>query len=72
MARGELHLATDAKCVVPFEQGASELVGLTDAANRLLLDEVMRGLADVAASRTEDADAALARLQHGLAHRPQS
>jgi len=27
-------------------------------------------LADTAASRTEDADAALARLQHRLTHRP--
>ncbi len=60
-----------ARDVVPFEQGGSELVGLTDAARRLLLDDAMRGLADIAAGRTEDADAALARLQQGLAHRPQ-
>ncbi len=64
-------MSTDAEDVVPFEQGSSELVGLTDAAHRLLLYDVMRGLADIAAGRTEDADAALARLQQGLAHRPQ-
>jgi predicted transcriptional regulator len=29
----------------------------------LLLDDVKRGLADIAAGRTEDADAAIARLQ---------
>ena len=29
----------------------------------LLLDDVKRGLADIAAGRVEDADAALARLQ---------
>lgn len=30
----------------------------------LLLDDVRRGLADIAAGRTEEADAAIARLQH--------
>lgn len=64
-------MSTDAEEVVPFEQRGSELVGVTDAARCLLLDDAMRGLADIAAGRTEDADAALARLQQGLAHRSQ-
>jgi hypothetical protein len=64
-------MSTDAKDVVPFEQRCSELVGLPDAARCLLLDDVKRGLADIAAGRTEDANAALARLQQGLARRPQ-
>ena len=59
----------DAEDVVPFGQGGSERVGLTDAAHRLLLDDAMRGLAEIAAGRTEDADAALALLQRGLADR---
>ena len=63
-------MSTDAEDVVPFEQGGSELVVLTDAARRVLLDDALRGIADIAAGRTEDADAALARLQQGLAHRP--
>jgi hypothetical protein len=61
----------DAKDVVPFTQGRAELFGLTDEAHRLLLDDAMRGLADIAAGRTEDADTAIARLQQRLAHRPQ-
>ena len=65
-------MSTDAEDVAPFEHGRSELVEMPDAGHRLLLDDVMRGLADIAAGRTEDADAALARLQQGLAHRPQS
>jgi len=64
-------MLTDAMDVAPFEHGRSELVALPDAAHRLLLDDVMRGLADIAAGRTEDADTALIRLQQGLAHRPQ-
>ena len=64
-------MSTDAEDVVPFEHGLSELVEMPDAGHRLLLDDLMRGLSD-AAGRTEDADAALARLQQGLAHRPQS
>lgn len=64
-------MLTDVKDVVPLEQGYSELVGLPDAVRRLLLDDVMRGLADIAAGRTEDADTALARLQQRLANRPQ-
>jgi hypothetical protein len=65
-------MSTDAEDVVPFEQGGSELVVLTDAARRVLLDDALRGIADIAAGRTEDADAALARLQEALAHRPKS
>jgi hypothetical protein len=64
-------MSIDAKDGVPFEQSRSELIGLTDAAHRLLLDDVMRGLADIAAGRTEDADTAIERLQHQLVHRPQ-
>ena len=64
-------MSTDTEDVVPFEHGRPELVELPDAAHRLLLDDVMRGLADIAVGRTEDADATLARLQQGLAHRPQ-
>ena len=64
-------MSTDTEDVVPCEQGGSEPVGLTDAAHRMLLDDVMYGLADIAAGRTEDADTAIARLQQGLAHRPQ-
>jgi hypothetical protein len=60
-------MSTDAEDVVPFGQGGSEL---TDAARRVLLDDALRGLADIAAGRTEDADAALARRQQALAHRP--
>ena len=56
-----------AKDVVPLTQSAAERCGLTDAAHRLLLDDVMRGLADIAAGRTEDADTAIARLQQRLA-----
>jgi hypothetical protein len=63
-------MSTDAEDVVPFEQGGSELVVLTDAARRVLLDDALLGIADIAAGRTEDADAALDRLQQGLAHRP--
>ena len=63
-------MSIDAEDAVPFEQGGSELVGLTDAARRLLLDDAMRGLADIAAGRTEDADTAIVRLQQRLAHRP--
>jgi hypothetical protein len=63
-------MSTDAEDVVPFEQGGSELVVPTDAARRVLLDDALRGIADIAAGRTEDADAALARLQQGLAQRP--
>jgi hypothetical protein len=63
-------MSSDAEDVVPFKQGGSELVVLTDAARRVLLDDALRGIADIAAGRTEDADAALARLQQGLAHRP--
>jgi hypothetical protein len=70
--RGELHVSTDAENVVPFEQGGSELVVLTDAARRVLLDDALRGIADIAAGRTEDADAALARLQQALVHRQKS
>ncbi|MDP1690520.1 MAG: hypothetical protein Q8L49_00895 [Burkholderiaceae bacterium] len=61
----------DAKDVVPLTQDCAERFGLTDEAHRLLLDDVMRGLADIAAGRTEDADAAIARLQQRPAHRPQ-
>ena len=32
-------------------------------ATKLLLEDVRRGLADIVAGRTEDADAAIARLQ---------
>ena len=64
-------MSIDAEDAVPFEQGGSGLVGLTDAARRLLLDDAMRGLADIAAGRTEDADTAIVRLQQRLAHRPQ-
>ena len=64
-------MSIHARDVVPFTQGRAELSGLTDEAHRLLLDDAMRSLADIAAGRTEDADAALARLQQGLAHRPQ-
>ena len=60
-----------ARDVVPFTQGRGELSGLTDEAHRLLLDDAMRGLADIAAGRTEDADTAIVRLQQRLAHRPQ-
>jgi len=63
-------MSTDVNGVVPFDQGGSESIGLTDAAHRMLLDDVTRGLADIAAGRTEDADTAIARLQQGLAHRP--
>lgn len=62
-------MPTDAEDVVPSEQCGPDLVGLTVVSHRLLLDDVMRALADIAADRTEDADAALARLQQGLAHR---
>ena len=60
-----------AKDVVPIAQGRAERFGLTDAAHRLLLDDVMRGLADIAAGRTEGADSAIARLQQRPAHGPQ-
>jgi hypothetical protein len=63
-------MSTDAEDLVPFEQGGSELVGLTDAARRVLLDDALRGFANIAAGRTEDADAALARLQQELPHKP--
>ena len=63
-------MSTDAEDVVPFEQGGSELVGLSDAARHVLLADALCGVADIAAGRTEDADAALARLQQALAHRP--
>ena len=64
-------MSTDTEDVVPFEHGRPELVELPDATHRLLLDDVMRGLADIAAGRTEDADTALVRLQQRLVHRPQ-
>ena len=51
---------------MPFTQGRAERFGLTDEAHRLLLDDVMRGLADIAGGRTEDADTAIARLQQRL------
>jgi hypothetical protein len=60
-------MSTVAAEVVPCGQGGSEL---TDAARRVLLDDALRGLPDIAAGRTEVADAALARLQHAPAHRP--
>ena len=41
-------MSTAAEDVVPFDQGGSEPVRLTDAAHRTLLDDVMRGLADIA------------------------
>ena len=56
------------KDAVPFPRGRVERFGLTDEARRLLLDDVMRGLADIAAGRTEDADTAIARLQQRRAH----
>ena len=65
-------MSTDAEDAAPFEQGGSERIVLTDAARRLLLDDALRGIADIAAGRTEDADAALTRLQQALAHRPKS
>ena len=64
-------MSIDARDVVPFTQGRAERFGLTDEAHRLLLDDVMRDLADIAGGRTEDADTATARLQQRLAHRPQ-
>lgn len=36
----------------------------------LLLEDVKRGLADIAAGRTEDADAAIARLQQERVEEP--
>ena len=59
------------KDVVPFPQGRVERFGLTDEARRLLLDDAMRGLADIAAGRTEDANTAIARLQQRRAHTQQ-
>ena len=64
-------MSTDTEDVVPCEQGGSEPVGLTDAAHRMLLDDVMYGLADIAAGRTEDANTAIARLQQRRAHTQQ-
>ena len=64
-------MPTDAKDVLPFEQDRSEVVGLPNAVHRLLLDDVIRGFADIAAGRTEDADTAIFRLQHGRARGPQ-
>jgi len=55
-------MSTHTEDGAPFEHGRSELVALPDAVHRLLLDDVMRGLADIAAGRTEDADTALIRL----------
>ena len=60
-----------ARAVVPLTRGRAELFGQSDEAHRLLLDNVMRGLADIAAGRTEGADSAIARLQQRLAHGPQ-
>lgn len=62
-------MSTDAEDAVSFDQGGSELVGLTDAARSVLLHDALRSIADIAAGRTEDADAALARLQQALARR---
>ena len=64
-------MPTDAKDVLPFEQDRSEVVGLPDAVHRLLLDDVIRGFADIAAGRTEDANTAIARLQQRRAHTQQ-
>jgi hypothetical protein len=64
-------MSLGAKDVVPLPQGRAERLGLTAEAHHLLLDDVTRGLADITAGRTEDADSALARLQQRRAHRPQ-
>ena len=54
----------------PLTQGSATRFGLTDEAHRLLLDDVLRGLADTAAGRTEDADTAIARLRQQQVYRP--
>ena len=59
------------KDVVQFTQGRVERCGPTDQARRLLLDDVIRGLADIAAGRTDDADIAIARLQQRRARTQQ-
>jgi hypothetical protein len=56
-------MSIGAKDVVPFLQGRAERFELSNEAHCLLLDDVRRGLADIAAGRTEDADTAIARLQ---------
>lgn len=63
-------MSIGAKDVVPFPQGRAERFELSNEAHCLLLDDVRRGLADIAAGRTEDADTAIARLQQRLARRP--
>ena len=55
----------------PLAQGRVERFELTDEACRLLLDDVMRGVADIAAGRTEDADTAIDQLQQRLVRTPQ-
>lgn len=56
------------KDVVPFPQGRVERFGLPDEARRLLLEDAMHSLADIAAGQTKDANTAIARLQQRRAH----